>query len=279
MANVALPLAARLHAAVGWTLDWAWPAGAAWAYGDAVARAPREPDLHFRRGDALGRSGRWPDAARSFAAAARLRPASVEYQGALAVALDRAGRDRDLVAALRRFAELRPGAGEVHVLLGAVLRRCGRHAEALEAFRLAVRLAPSRTPGRLLLGEMLLGSRGWQDAVAAWDEARQIESPAGCVPVRVSGHSALNFHPGRRLDQVPPRPRPSPRPGLLKRAGEGWGRLVALVRRIRIRRIGAGGREARVRLIRRAWRRAHPVAARKPAARRAGSRRSPKEAA
>jgi tetratricopeptide (TPR) repeat protein len=279
MADAALPFAARLHAAVGWALDWAWPSGAAWAYGDAVARAPREPDLHFRRGDALGRSGRWPDAARSFAAAAGLRPASVEYQGALAVALDRAGRDRDLVVALRRFAELRPGASEVHVLLGAVLRRCGRHPEALEAFRLAVRLAPSRSPRRFLLGEMLLGTRGWQEAVAAWEEARQIEGPAGCVPVRTSGHSALNFHPGRRLDQAPARAPASPRLGLLERAGEGWGRLVALVRRIRVRPAGAGTREARVRVIRRAWRRTHPVAARRPVGRRAGSRRNPEEAA
>jgi tetratricopeptide (TPR) repeat protein len=279
MAAAAVPFAARLHAAVGWALDWAWPAGAAWAYGDAVAQAPREPDLHFRRGDALGRAGRWPDAARSFAAAACLRPVSVEYQGALAVALDRAGRARDLVVALRRFAELRPCEGEVHVLLGAVLRRCGQQAEALKAFRLAVRLAPARTPRRFLLGEMLLGTRGWQDAVAAWQEARQIESPIGCPLVRKSGHSALNFHPGRRRDQVSPRPPASPRRGLLVRAGERWKRLVALVWVILTRPIGAAGREARVRVIRRAWRRAHPGPARRPGARRPGSRRNPGEAA
>jgi tetratricopeptide (TPR) repeat protein len=279
MADSSLPFAARLHAAVGRTLDWAWPTGAAWAYGDALASAPGDPDLHFRRGDALGRTGRWAEAARSFASAARLRPASVEYQGALVVALDRSGRDRDLVEALRRFAELRPGEGEMHVLLGAVLRRCGRQAEALKAFRLAVRLGPARTPRRFLLGEMLLGTRGWQDALAAWHEARQLEASTPRLHVRKGGHSALNFHPGRPLDPVPLRPAESPRPGVLVKASERWKRLVAVVRPILTQPIGPTGREARVRAIRRAWRRAHPVAARRPGAGRRSSRRNPEEAA
>ena len=60
MPSLDLPRRARLHVAVARGLDWMWPYGAAWAYRDALRWAPDEPELHFRRGAALGRSGRWP---------------------------------------------------------------------------------------------------------------------------------------------------------------------------------------------------------------------------
>jgi len=52
MAEATLPLPARVHAAVARARDWVWPAGAAWAYADAIAHAPRDPELHFPRGQA-----------------------------------------------------------------------------------------------------------------------------------------------------------------------------------------------------------------------------------
>ncbi len=268
MAEATLPLPARVHAALARTLDWVWPRGAAWAYADAIAHAPRDPELHFLRGNALGRARRWVEAARSLAAAAHLRPSSVEYQGALVIALDRAGRERELVAALRRFAELRPGEGEVHVLLGAVLRRYGRKVEALRAFRLAVRLGSLPASRRFVMGETLLGTHGWQEALAAWHEARQIESASGSLILRHAGRrSALNFHPGQPMDRVPRRPSPPPAPGALdwlreRRAGVRKAVLFLLRGQWRW-----PGRADRVRAIRRAWRKAHPgVAPRKPLA-------------
>jgi tetratricopeptide (TPR) repeat protein len=263
MSEATLPLAAQVHAAVARALDWVWPCGAAWAYADAIAHAPREPELRFLRGHALGRAGRWRDAARSFAEAARLRPSSVEYQGALVVALDRAKRDPELVDALRRFAELRPGEGEVHVLVGAVLRRCGRKAEALRAFRLAVRLEASPPKRRFVLGETLLGAEGWREALAAWGEARQIEAASGSLILKNAGRrSALNFHPGQPLDRVPRRPAPPPPRRQAAATGE---RLVALVGRLLRGEWSLTGRADRVEAIRRAWRKAHPgVAPRKP---------------
>jgi tetratricopeptide (TPR) repeat protein len=255
MAEATLPFPARAHAAVARALEWVWPWGAAWAYADAIAHAPRDPELHFLRGTALGRARRWPDAARSFAAAARLRPSSVEYQGALVVALDRAGRDRELVEALRRFAELRAGEGEVHVLLGAVLRRAGRKAEALRAFRLAVRLGPLPATRRFVLGEALLGVEGWQAALAAWNEARQLEAASGSVILHNAGRrSALNFHPGRPMDRVPRRePTPAavgPIAWLRERRDGVRAAAASLLGRLRQPR-----RRDRVQVLRKAWRR------------------------
>lgn len=254
MAGPTLPLAAKVHAAVARALDWVWPRGAAWAYADAIAHAPRDPELRFLCGQALARARRFGDAARSFAAAARLRPSSVEYQGALVVALDRAGRDREVVEALRRFAELRPGEGEVQVLIGTVLRRSGRQAEALRAFRLAVRLGTLPATRRFVLGETLLGAQGWQAALAAWNEARQIEASSGSVILRNAGRrSALNFHPGQPMGRVPRREAPPPRRGPLARVRAGVRTAVLSLLRREWR-----GRGDRVQAIRKAWRKAQP---------------------
>ena len=257
MAEATLPLPAKVHAAVARALDWVWPRGAAWAYADAIAHAPRDPELHFLRGQALGRARRFPDAARALAAAARLRPSSVEYQGALVVALDRAKRDRELVEALRRFAELRPGEGEVQVLIGAVLRRSGRQAEALRAFRLAVRLGSLPATRRFVLGETLLGAEGWQAAIAAWNEARQIEAASGSVILRNAGRrSALNFHPGQPMGRLPKRVAPPPPRGPFTWLGERRAGLRAAV--LSLLRREWRGRDDRVQAIRKAWRKAHP---------------------
>jgi tetratricopeptide (TPR) repeat protein len=270
VATPTLPFPANLHVAVAHVLDLVWPSGAAWAYADAIAHAPREAELHFLRGHALGRARRWSEAARALGAAARLRPSSAEYQGALVVALDRAGRDHELVQALRRLADLRPGEGEIHVLIGSVLRRAGSKAEALRAFRLAVRLAPTPASRRFVLGETLLGTEGWAEALASWNEARQIEGSSGSLRLRRVGRSALNFHPGGHLARVPKPPSALPRRPRLA-ALTAWWSAAARFLHDPLRRRGPLTPEARVRAIRRAWRRSQParavslVSAREPA--------------
>jgi tetratricopeptide (TPR) repeat protein len=241
MAEATLPLPAQVHAALARSLDWVWPRGAAWAYADAIAHAPRDPELRFLRGRALGRANRWPDAVRSFVAAAQMRPADAEYQGALAVALARAGRERELVAALRRLSQMRPGEGELHLLLGAVLRRAGRQAEALRAYRRAVGLGMLPSTRHLVLGETLLGPEGWRDALAAWNAARQI--------TRVPGKVAR-----------PPRRGPIAR---LRARLSGLGaNALAQLRRVWL----VKKRAARVRVLKKAWRQAHPGGRAKAAA-------------
>jgi tetratricopeptide (TPR) repeat protein len=182
------------------------------------------------------------------------------------VALDRAGHERQVVDALRRLAELRPGEGEMQVLIGTVLRRCGRQAEALRAFRLAVRLGSLPATRRFVLGETLLGAEGWQAAIAAWNEARQIEAARSGLSPQSSGRwSVLNYHPGPPMSRLPKRVAPPPPGGplaWLRDRREALRTAVAALLQRRWRKSGG-----RVEAIRKAWRKAHPgIAPRKPAA-------------
>ena len=264
MAKPKLPPPAKVHALLARGLEWVGPAGAAWAYSDALRHAPDSAELHFLLGRALERDRRWSAAARAFDQATALEPTSLEYQGALVVALHHAQREGELVSALQRLAQLRPGQGEIHLLIGAVLRRCGRKAEALRAFRLGVRLPPGPSARRFLLGEVLLGREGWEDTVAAWQQAQQMEAATAPGAAAVPGQSALNFHPGRERSQRSRRVQ--------------WQRgqvLLALRQRCAGVRdswrglLDWGARaitlEQRVRALRRAWQKAHPRGLRRPA--------------
>jgi tetratricopeptide (TPR) repeat protein len=265
--------------AVARGLDWVWPYGAAWAYRDALLWAPDEPELHFRRGAALGRIGRWRDAADSFGSAVRLRPRDIEYHGSLVVALHRADRSEELVEALRRLIEIRPDEGELSVLLGAVLLRHGRRAEALRVFRWAVRLSPGHESRRFVLGEALLGPRGWEDALDSWQSARNLDPKALPFEERGAARSVLHQHPGRRREWSP-RPREAlARPGLTARVRSGWGRLGAALQRSVVHPVTGDPRERRVRALRRAWQRAHPRSLRWPVVFESLRRRGPESSA
>lgn len=271
-----LPPRGRLHLAVARGLDWVWPFGAAWAYRDALRWAPEEPELHFRRGAALGRSGRWSDACWAFGLAVGLRPRETEYHGSLIAALHRAGRREELLTALRRLVEIRPMEGELSVLLGAVLLRQGRRAEALRVFRWAVRLSPGHERRRFVLGEELLGAVGWEDALVSWQNAREVH-PASLNPVELApGRSVLHRHPGRRREWSPRGKQASPPSGpLAARVRAGWGRLEAAFQLSVVRPMAGHAGERRVRALRQAWHKAHPGAPRWPFVRRFSRRRRP----
>jgi tetratricopeptide (TPR) repeat protein len=261
-----LPSGAKLHATLGRGLDWVWPSGAAWAYGDALRRAPGSAELHFLRGRALERARRWDAAAGAYGKAAAIEPTSVEFQGALVAALHHARKGPALVDALRRLAQLRPGQGEIHLLIGSLLRREGRQAEALRAFRLGVKLTPGPAARRFMLGEVLLGRDAWEETVDAWHEARRLEGdPESSV---APGKSALNAHPGRFAELHPRRPTASRMRGLLEGAGRPWSSLRVSCRRLVDRGARAITLEQRVRALRRAWQKTRP----RPSRRRASGR-------
>ncbi len=266
MAKPKLPAPAKVHALLAHGLEWVWPAGAAWAYSDALRRAPDSAELHFLLGRALERGQRWCEAAGAFESATAREPTSVEYQGALVVALHHARREMELVSALRRLAQLRPGQGEVHLLIGAVLRRCGRKAEALRAFRLGVRLPPGPSARRFLLGEILLGREGWEDTVSAWQQAQRIEEGAARRAASAPGQSALNFHPGREREPSRGKTRSRRRRG---RVLDALRRRCLSVRDSWRGLLDRGARaitlEQRVRALRRAWQKAHLRPLRRPA--------------
>jgi Flp pilus assembly protein TadD len=260
-----LPPRARLHVALARTLEWVWPYGAAWAYGDAIRWAPDEAELHIRRGDALGRARRWGEASRAFAAAVDLEPRRLEYVASLVVALHRAGRTDDLIEALRRLVELRPDEGELSVLLGAILLRHGRRVEALRSFRWAVRLSPGHARRRFVLGETLLGPGGWAQALDAWQGARQLDPEAPEASRPREGRSVLQRHPGRaRARGAGRKPSPARVADLLARMRARWSGLGALVQRSLVQPVAGDTRERRVRALRQAWRKAHPRSSRWP---------------
>ena len=203
--SVSLGLA-RLHHSLGRVLELCgWPGAALRAYHDAVEFDAGYAPAHYRRGEVLGRRGEWQAASDAFAAAARLAPQSVELQGNLVVALHRAGRGEELAAALRRLTQLRPQEGEMYVLLGAVLRKLKRNDEAIRAFRWAVRLHPAPATKCFFLGEALLGSRGWQEALASWNEARSVLAAMPADGDGGEGWSALNSRPPGPVAAAVPR--------------------------------------------------------------------------
>jgi tetratricopeptide (TPR) repeat protein len=258
MSESRIPRLARIDVALARSLEWVWPSGAAWAYGDAIRWAPEEPELHCRQGEALALARRWPAAARAFSRAARLSPRHLEYQASLVVALHHAARRDELVTGLRRLIELRPDEGELSVLLGAVLLRQGRRVEALRAFRWAARLSPGHQRRRFVLGETLLGAEGWDQALASWQGAARIEARETDGAGSESGRSILHRHPGRRRARVSARKEgPAPLSGLLARLRGRWGGLGG-VRQSIVRKVAGDESERRVRALRRAWHKANP---------------------
>ena len=107
--------------------DWA---GAASAFGQAVALTPENATLHHRLGTALSLSGDAAGAAREFQEAIRLSPT---YAPA-------------------------------HFSLGLLLTASGRHAEAVERFAAAVRYEPENADARLQLAAALVRAQRYQDA-------------------------------------------------------------------------------------------------------------------
>jgi tetratricopeptide (TPR) repeat protein len=273
MAEPPLPLPARVSVALARSLEWVWPGGAAWAYGDALRWAPEEPEIFFRQGAAFSRARRFDAAARSFAGAASLQPRHLEYQASLAAALHLAGRREELVSALRRLIELRPGEGELSVLLGAILLRHGNRVEALRAFRRAATLSPGHERRRFVLGEILLGPDGWSQALASWQGAVRIDSRGADRDRVLGGRSVLHRHPGRSLSRTVGRMETSP--SLLRDLRGRWDRLGGLLRRALVQRVTGDEREQRVRALRRAWRKASPARSGWPAILVSRRRRSP----
>ncbi|HET7295130.1 MAG TPA: hypothetical protein VFM88_22120 [Vicinamibacteria bacterium] len=220
---------ARLHFGVGRMLvALGAPGLAARAFRDAVHAAPRLAPAHFALGDALGRRGRWAQAAAAYGDAARLRR-DPEYQGNLVHALGRAFLWRDALAACDSFGAILAEDGEAFLLRGLILRRLGRPNEAILAFRRAAQLPAAPAGRRFYLGEALFGVEAWQRAQAALSQARGI-----------GPRSAL----GSRLNAAPPR-----------RQLAGLRRRVASGRRRRALRLAQAVRRATCALVRgsRAW--------------------------
>jgi tetratricopeptide (TPR) repeat protein len=186
---------AGVHRALGDLLAFAgFPSVAAQAFRDAIA-IERDPETYIRLGEAFAAARRWVAAAGAFAAAARLRPGSLEAQGSLVLSLARAGRPRECLAAVAELVRLRPFEAEPHLLRSALLLRLGRRADALQAMRWAARLDGPPAGRRCRLGEELFGAAAWDALLDRHRSARAlVESPRGAE--QREGKSVLNGVPG-----------------------------------------------------------------------------------
>ncbi len=201
---------AWIHCALGDLLVLAGlPATGARAYRDALAVEP-DADVWTRLGDALVAKRRWLEAAGAFAAAARLRPDSIEAAGGLVLSLARAGRGHNCLAAVDALLRLRPFEAEPHLLRSALLLRLGRRSMALQALRWAARLDRLPATHRFVLGEALLGADAWETLL---DQHRIARAYVGTLPVAANdaGRSVLNTAPAPLRAAQAPRPAPDAR--------------------------------------------------------------------
>jgi tetratricopeptide (TPR) repeat protein len=254
MAEDRLPLPASAHVALARALDWVWPGGAAWAHADALAHAPRDPELVATRRRAwrkthgarrlaallLAASPSLPSLSR---AAPPEAPARAETPAAREQArlCERENLEAG-VAACRAALELGIGPERrkpVRELLAKHLVSLERWDELAELFRENVRLEPQSAEAWQRLGQTLLFALDQrEEAVAALEEAARL-APAD-APTRVALALALHasgrpkeavsaFEEALRLDADVLEGRPATRAVLdAARRGEPWPGAAAL---------------------------------------------------
>jgi Flp pilus assembly protein TadD len=113
-------------------------------YTELIAEQPQDWRLHFSRGAARERLGRWPEAEADLRRALELSPDQpdvLNYLGYMWV--DRGDHLQEGLAMIRRAAELRPMSGAIIDSLGWAYYRMGDYAQALEWLEAAVRLEPA----------------------------------------------------------------------------------------------------------------------------------------
>ncbi len=133
--------------------------------------APRLALAHASLGLAWHRLEGWPEAARAFATAARLRPADPWSHYYLGVALRRTGRLEPAERALRNAIALQIRYAPAHLELGDVLERQDRLEEAERQCRAAIDLDSSLVEAHSALGRVLYRSRRHGEAESAYRRA------------------------------------------------------------------------------------------------------------
>ncbi len=113
-------------------------------YTELIAEQPQDWRLHFSRGAARERLGRWPEAEADFQRALQLSPEQPDVLNYLGYTwVDRGERLQEGLAMIRRAAELRPMSGAIIDSLGWAYYRLGDYPQALEWLEAAVRLEPA----------------------------------------------------------------------------------------------------------------------------------------
>jgi Flp pilus assembly protein TadD len=109
----------------------------------ASAGSPNDPELHFRLGDALEKSGDFAGAESEYKKSVSLQPNNPNALGALAYLYMSQRRFPDAEAALRSYVALEPRNAKAHQQLGSVLLFSDKKDEASRELSAALRLATS----------------------------------------------------------------------------------------------------------------------------------------
>jgi len=109
----------------------------------AVASSPNDPELHFRFGDVLAKSGDLKGAESEYKESVKLQAKNPSALGALAYLYSTQKRYIEAEAALHSYIVLDPQNAKAHVQLGSVLFSSGKRDQAARELTAALDLAPS----------------------------------------------------------------------------------------------------------------------------------------
>jgi len=142
-------------------------------FGEALERAPKNPDLLGNYGNFLTRTGRLPEAIALYHRLLELAPDHADCWMNLGLALLDAGEVQKAVSTLDRAVSLRPRHSRAWQAMGSAHRAAGDLDAAAQALSKAVRLDPRNGRAWVNLGVVrrLLGAPG--DALDCYREARR----------------------------------------------------------------------------------------------------------
>lgn len=118
--------------------------------------------------------GRWEDAARELAAAARLKPDDPTYHLQLGHARVELGALDEAEPSLRRAAELAPQDAEARYELGVLNEKRGRIGEAAQEYRAAIALDPTDVESHGALGLLAMRAQRWAEAESSFRAALRL---------------------------------------------------------------------------------------------------------
>lgn len=140
----------------------------------AVQCAPDDAPAQLNLGNALGRLGRFDEAAASYQRALELDPEFAEAHNNLGELCLERGRAEEALRSCQQSVRLKPYFAHAHQNLGKALVRLGRFDEAVRSCRSAIALNPGFAEAYNSLGTALLGLAQVQEAIAAFQRALEL---------------------------------------------------------------------------------------------------------
>ncbi len=141
----------------------------------AARLKPEEASYHLQLGHALLQLNRFAEAERSLVRAAELAPRDAEPRFELGTLYERAGRVDEAAREYRAAVALDPGDVEAHGALGLLAFNARRYAEAESSYRAALRLLPDDPRSWQNLGGLYLAQGRVEEAIGALEHAIRVE--------------------------------------------------------------------------------------------------------